>query len=65
MEYLTSTNGLILFLFGIVHIVYLFFAGSKSFMKVVDIIAILVGAALWQYPEKIHAILKVIFHGGG
>ncbi len=62
MDLLTSTNGLVLFLIGLVHLVYLFFAGSKSIMRIIDVIAILFGTALWQYPEKVHAIINVIFH---
>jgi|GEM_PF-1820601 len=62
MEFLTSTNGLIIFLFGLVHLIYMFFSGSKSFMRIVDVIAIIFGTALWQYPEKVHAIIKIILH---
>jgi len=31
-------------------------------MRFIDAIAIVFGTALWQYPEKIHAIIKVILH---
>ncbi len=62
MEILSSTNGLILFLLALFHLIYMFFSGSKSIMRYIDIVALLFGLALWQYPEKIHAIIKVIFH---
>ncbi len=62
MELLTDTNGLVLFLVALAHLIYLFFSGSKSIMRYIDIVALLFGIALWQYPEKIHAIIKVIFN---
>ncbi|MCX7944734.1 MAG: hypothetical protein N2746_09535 [Deltaproteobacteria bacterium] len=62
MEYLTSTNGLVIFLAGLVHLIYLFFSGSKSVLRYLDLVAIVFGVALWRYPEKIQAIVKIILH---
>lgn len=59
-EILTSTNGLVLFLAALFHLIYLFFAGNKSFMRYIDIIALIFGVALWRYPEKIQAIIRII-----
>lgn len=60
IDILSSTNGLILFLLALFHLIYIFFSGSKSVMRYIDIVALLFGLALWQYPEKIHAIIRII-----
>jgi len=62
MQIITETNGLILFLIGLFHLIYVFFSGSKSIIRYIDIIAILLGIAIWQYPERAQAILKIVIH---
>jgi hypothetical protein len=62
MDLLNSTNGLIIFLAGLIHLIYLFFSGSKSVMRYIDAIAMVFGVALWRYPEKVQAIIRIIFH---
>ena len=52
-----KTLGIIIFFAGLVHFLYLFIGHKQSVMKFVDIAAILFGAAVWQYPEKVNELL--------
>jgi hypothetical protein len=54
---LDKSLGILIFVVGMAHFLYLFIGHKRSTLMVVDILAILFGAALWQYPEKVNEIL--------
>ena len=52
--------GLVLLFGGIIHIVYMFYSSKRSILRWIGILAVLFGAALWQYPEKTNEIIGQI-----
>ena len=54
---LDRTMGIIILVVSLVHFLYMFVGHKQGFMKIVDIIGMLFGAALWQFPEKVNEIL--------
>lgn len=55
-----KTLGIIIFFVALIHFLYLFVGHKQSVMKIVDVIAILFGAAVWQYPEKVNELLGLV-----
>jgi hypothetical protein len=62
---LDKTLGIIIFAAGLIHFLYMFIGHHHGFMKIVDILAILFGAALWQFPEKVNDLLGLADKAAG
>ena len=54
---LDKTLGIIIFTVALLHFLYLFIGHKQSVFRIIDIIGILFGAAVWQFPEKVNEIL--------
>jgi hypothetical protein len=48
--------GVIIFAVGFAHFLYTFLRHKKTLFTMVDLLAMLFGAALWQYPEKVNEV---------
>lgn len=58
---LDKNVGIIAFAAGLVYFLYAFLSHKKSVLTVVAVIAMLFGAALYQFPEKVNEIVAVLF----
>jgi membrane-bound ClpP family serine protease len=58
---LDKNLGIILFAVGIVYFLYAFISHKKSILTVFAVVAMLFGAALYQFPEKVNEIIETLF----
>ncbi|MFA6032671.1 MAG: hypothetical protein WC889_07220 [Myxococcota bacterium] len=57
---LDKNLGLIVMIVCLAHFCYMFLAHKKSILQVIDVIGILFGSALYQYPEKVNEIISTV-----